>query len=237
MIWWDEKDFAQGNWRYALPVVMLFLSWMMVSEVKYPTFKKLDLKATRTFTRTLVGVLLIGAALILREKLLYWAFPLFFTAYLLYGLHPPPPLAADARGNRGRRGRRRIRVLKHVRRPSHHAGDHYRVHQRPVDFDPGRSINLTIINEGARRGFRWAALIGCGATAMEVLYCAIAFTSFAAFFQKGWIKSAMGSIQLCLHALPVRAFPHGAIRAGGRALRASDRGRYRAQAAPVLPPS
>jgi CDP-diacylglycerol--serine O-phosphatidyltransferase len=89
MIWWDEKDFAQGNWRYALPVVMLFLSWMMVSEVKYPTFKKLDLKATRTFTRTLVGVLLIGAALILREKLLYWAFPLFFTAYLLYGFIRP----------------------------------------------------------------------------------------------------------------------------------------------------
>jgi threonine/homoserine/homoserine lactone efflux protein len=56
---------------------------------------------------------------------------------------------------------------------------------------PVGPINLTIINEGARRGFKWAALIGAGATTMEVIYCAIAFTGFAAFFQKGWIKSAM----------------------------------------------
>src|SRR2546422_5315475 len=26
MIWWNEKDFAKGSWRYALPVLMLFLS-------------------------------------------------------------------------------------------------------------------------------------------------------------------------------------------------------------------
>src|SRR3974390_856555 len=56
---------------------------------------------------------------------------------------------------------------------------------------PGGPINLTIINEGARRGFRWAALIGAGAKGMEVIYCAIAFTGFSAFFEKGWIKSAM----------------------------------------------
>ena len=56
---------------------------------------------------------------------------------------------------------------------------------------PVGPVNLTIINEGARRGFKWAALIGAGATVMEVIYCAIAFTGFAAFFQKGWIKSAM----------------------------------------------
>jgi threonine/homoserine/homoserine lactone efflux protein len=52
-------------------------------------------------------------------------------------------------------------------------------------------INLTILNEGARRGFKWAVLIGAGATLMELIYCGIAFTGFAAFFQKGWIKSLM----------------------------------------------
>ena len=44
---------------------------------------------------------------------------------------------------------------------------------------PVGPINLTILNEGARRGFKWAALIGLGATAMEVIYCFIAFTGFA----------------------------------------------------------
>jgi len=56
---------------------------------------------------------------------------------------------------------------------------------------PVGPINLTIINEGARRGFKWAALIGLGATAMEVLYCAIAFTGFASFFSRGYVKAAM----------------------------------------------
>ena len=56
---------------------------------------------------------------------------------------------------------------------------------------PVGPVNLTIMNEGARRGFRWAALIGLGATVMESLYCILAFTSFAAFFQNNKIKAAM----------------------------------------------
>ena len=56
---------------------------------------------------------------------------------------------------------------------------------------PVGPINLTILNEGARRGFRWAALIGLGATVMEVIYCFIAFTGFASFFTRGYIKAAM----------------------------------------------
>src|SRR5262245_594547 len=56
---------------------------------------------------------------------------------------------------------------------------------------PVGPVNLTIMNEGARRGFRWAALIGLGATVMEVLYCVLAFTSFAAFFENNKIKAAM----------------------------------------------
>jgi threonine/homoserine/homoserine lactone efflux protein len=52
-------------------------------------------------------------------------------------------------------------------------------------------VNLTIMNEGARRGFRWALLIGLGATLMEVIYCALAFTSFASFFSKGYVGAGM----------------------------------------------
>ena len=56
---------------------------------------------------------------------------------------------------------------------------------------PVGPINLTILNEGARRGFKWAALIGLGATAMEVIYCFIAFTGFASFFTQSYVKAAM----------------------------------------------
>ena len=94
MIWmndigWMEERFSRSKWRYLLPGIMLFLSAMMVSEVKYPTFKKLDLRATRTFTKTLFAVLFVGAILILREKIIYWVLPLFFTIYLLYGFIRP----------------------------------------------------------------------------------------------------------------------------------------------------
>ena len=89
MMWWDEKDFASGNWRYCLPVLLLFLSWMMVSNVTYPSFKTLDLRARRTFTKTLVAILFLGSILIFREKILVFVLPVFFTAYLIYGFIRP----------------------------------------------------------------------------------------------------------------------------------------------------
>jgi threonine/homoserine/homoserine lactone efflux protein len=56
---------------------------------------------------------------------------------------------------------------------------------------PVGPVNLSIINEGARRGFQWAILIGLGAVVMEVIYCALAFTGFASFFSRGYVKAAM----------------------------------------------
>ena len=56
---------------------------------------------------------------------------------------------------------------------------------------PVGPVNLTIMNEGARRGFMWAALIGLGATVMEVIYCTVAFTGFASFFSNPILRTAM----------------------------------------------
>jgi threonine/homoserine/homoserine lactone efflux protein len=56
---------------------------------------------------------------------------------------------------------------------------------------PVGPVNLTILNEGSRRGFVWALLIGLGASVMEVIYCFIAFTGFASFFTRGYVKAAM----------------------------------------------
>jgi len=56
---------------------------------------------------------------------------------------------------------------------------------------PVGPVNVTIINEGARRGLLWALMIGFGAVAMEVLYCALAFTGFASLFQGRIISATM----------------------------------------------
>jgi threonine/homoserine/homoserine lactone efflux protein len=56
---------------------------------------------------------------------------------------------------------------------------------------PVGPINLTIINEGARRGFRWALMIGLGSVLMESIYCAISLTGFSAFLGLPMVKSIM----------------------------------------------
>jgi len=60
-----------------------------------------------------------------------------------------------------------------------------------VSAIPVGPVNLTIMNEGARRGFGWALLIGMGATLMEVIYCFIAFTGLSSFFSRGYVEYAM----------------------------------------------
>ncbi len=89
MMWWDERGTAIGGWRYVLPTMMVFLSIMMVSEVKYPSFKKMDLRTRRPFLKFVIAVFFIGLLLVLREIILPLVLPLIFTAYLLYGFIRP----------------------------------------------------------------------------------------------------------------------------------------------------
>ncbi len=63
---------------------------------------------------------------------------------------------------------------------------------------PVGPINISIVNEGARRGFRWAFLIGLGATLMEVIYCAIAFAGFTNLFDSRWVKATMELVSFLL---------------------------------------
>ena len=63
---------------------------------------------------------------------------------------------------------------------------------------PVGPINISIVNEGARRGFVWAFLIGLGATIMEVIYCAIAFAGFTHLFDSRVVKATMELVSFLL---------------------------------------
>jgi threonine/homoserine/homoserine lactone efflux protein len=52
-------------------------------------------------------------------------------------------------------------------------------------------VNLSIINEGACHGFFRGMLVGLGASAMELIYCTIAFTGFSSFFDDRMVKASM----------------------------------------------
>lgn len=89
LLWVEEKGFPESRWLYVLPGLLMFLSAMMVSEVRYPSFKSLDFRAKRSFTKMLAIVLVIAIFVILWENVLPIAAPVIFSAYLLYGFVRP----------------------------------------------------------------------------------------------------------------------------------------------------
>jgi CDP-diacylglycerol--serine O-phosphatidyltransferase len=89
IIQFNEKERSLGNWKYFLVAVMVFLSVMMVSRVKYPTFKGLGLRSTSTFLKAVIAALVLGFVLVLRDKILYYVLPALFTTYLVYGFVRP----------------------------------------------------------------------------------------------------------------------------------------------------
>jgi threonine/homoserine/homoserine lactone efflux protein len=63
---------------------------------------------------------------------------------------------------------------------------------------PVGPVNITILNEGTQRGFRWALLIGVGATTMEVTYCLIGFAGFSGLFGSTVMKATMELVSFML---------------------------------------
>src|ERR1041385_180424 len=56
---------------------------------------------------------------------------------------------------------------------------------------PVGPINLAIINEGAKRGFKWGVLIGFGAIAMDIIYCGVAFAGFSGMFSTRLLRATI----------------------------------------------
>ncbi len=80
-----ENDRELGPWRFVLAGAMLGLSWLMISDVRYPSFKKVDWR-----TRGTSGALVIGALILVAAVKYYYIVPVVvFSAYLVYGMIRP----------------------------------------------------------------------------------------------------------------------------------------------------
>jgi CDP-diacylglycerol---serine O-phosphatidyltransferase len=85
MLWLEEGEKTIGKWRYGLPILMLFLSWMMFSQFKYPSFKVINWRAQRG-----VWAFLLTFLLLIFTGLNYQWMPfVLFMSYLLYGFLRP----------------------------------------------------------------------------------------------------------------------------------------------------
>jgi CDP-diacylglycerol---serine O-phosphatidyltransferase len=85
IMWMVGHERTLGNWRFVLPVLMVLLSVLMVSNVRYPTFKYIDWTLSRSVA-TFAMVVVVG---LLLARYFQVTLALLFIAYLLYGLVRP----------------------------------------------------------------------------------------------------------------------------------------------------
>src|SRR6267143_741601 len=85
LLWLAEGEHHLGKWKFVLPPLMLFLSFMMFSRFQYPSFKALNWRTTKSIPRFLV----ISIILIFTVMNYEWMPAVLFLAYLLYGFLRP----------------------------------------------------------------------------------------------------------------------------------------------------
>ncbi|MCB1088355.1 MAG: CDP-diacylglycerol--serine O-phosphatidyltransferase, partial [Verrucomicrobiae bacterium] len=85
ILWLNEGDKEIGHWRYLLLVLVLVLSYMMLSEFSYPSFKKVNWRTRRSMPWVFVAILVLVSAVN------FWKFVPFilFLTYLTYGCVRP----------------------------------------------------------------------------------------------------------------------------------------------------
>ncbi|GAB4166146.1 MAG: CDP-diacylglycerol--serine O-phosphatidyltransferase [Terrimicrobiaceae bacterium] len=85
MLWMDEGAREIGPWKFALPPLLLFLSFMMFSHVRYPSFKGLGWGTQRSLPKFL-GIIVLLALCAMHYE---WMPALLFVIFLLYGFVRP----------------------------------------------------------------------------------------------------------------------------------------------------
>ena len=80
-----KNDIEIGPWRYVLGGAMLSLSLLMISDIRYPSFKKIDWRSRGTLPAILVTIVLILLIIQFRYKMAVF----LFSAYLIYGMIRP----------------------------------------------------------------------------------------------------------------------------------------------------
>ena len=86
ILWWEDQDRElTGGWRYLLLALMIFLSFMMFSKFKYPSFKAFNWRTQGSIFKFICIFLL----LIFTGLKYMWMPAVLFISYLLYGFLRP----------------------------------------------------------------------------------------------------------------------------------------------------
>lgn len=85
VLWLDSTERAIGNWKYALAALMVLLSYIMVSDLAYPSFKAVNWRTKRSFHWVLISIFIVAFTVLNWQ----WMPSVIFVSYLLYGLVRP----------------------------------------------------------------------------------------------------------------------------------------------------
>ena len=85
LLWLAEGEHRLGKWKFVLPPLLLFLSFMMFSRFQYPSFKALNWKTKKSIPRFLIIIIVLIFTVMYYE----WMPAVLFLAYLLYGFLRP----------------------------------------------------------------------------------------------------------------------------------------------------
>jgi CDP-diacylglycerol--serine O-phosphatidyltransferase len=85
LLWLAEGEHHLGKWKFVLPPLLLFLSFMMFSRVEYPSFKAINWKTKKSIPRFLAIILVLIVTVLNYE----WMPAVLFLSYLLYGFLRP----------------------------------------------------------------------------------------------------------------------------------------------------
>ncbi len=80
-----ETDRELGIWKYVLAAAMLGVSLLMMSNVPYPSFKKVDWRTRGSLSAILIGVVVIFMTIRFRDVMPV----ILFSTYLVYGFVRP----------------------------------------------------------------------------------------------------------------------------------------------------
>jgi len=85
LLWLDEGEKEIGRWKFVLPALMLLLSYLMFSTIRYPSFKAINWRTRRSMPAVGVAILVLVMTVMNWE----WMPALLFVAYMVYGLARP----------------------------------------------------------------------------------------------------------------------------------------------------
>jgi CDP-diacylglycerol--serine O-phosphatidyltransferase len=85
LLWLEGSNRELGPWKYGLVVLMVLLSYLMVSSIEYPSFKAVNWRTRRSFQWVLLAILLVAFTI----RNWQWMPSVLFVSYLLYGFFRP----------------------------------------------------------------------------------------------------------------------------------------------------